>query len=157
MVLDPHQFVWDQIFVSLHRGRIICDLAGFLVSKAIEFAIVAPVDHNCSALPIRSFKQWLLKWWILAILHGRWSDPSSSWDKIMWIFRTDFYPPDNAIAFFISNWSAVKWLSKVITLLRFLRLVIGLKIPRQFFNQWEAKPKPIAPRTLEFSRALSKL
>ena len=37
-----------------------------------------------------------------------------------------------------------KWLSKVITWLRLPRLVIGLKEPRQFFNQWEAKPKRIA-------------
>ena len=38
-----------------------------------------------------------------------------------------------------------------------LRLVIGLKDSRQFFNQWEVKPKPIAPRTRDFSRALSEL
>ena len=38
-----------------------------------------------------------------------------------------------------------------------LRLVIGLKISRHFFNQWEAKAKPIAPCTRDFSRALSKL
>ena len=50
-----------------------------------------------------------------------------------------------------------KWLSKVITWLRFLRLVIGLKDSRQFFNQWEAKSKPIAPCTRDFSRASSKL
>ena len=50
-----------------------------------------------------------------------------------------------------------KWLSKVITWLRLLRLVIGLKDSRQFFNQWEAKPKPIAPCTRDFSRASSEL
>ena len=50
-----------------------------------------------------------------------------------------------------------KWLSKVITWLRMLRLVIGLKESRQFFNQWEAKPKSIAPCTRHFSRALSEL
>ena len=50
-----------------------------------------------------------------------------------------------------------KWLSKVITWLRLLRLVIGLKDSRQFFNQWESKPKPIAPRTRDFSRASSEL
>ena len=32
-----------------------------------------------------------------------------------------------------------------------------LKISRQFFNQWEAKPKPIPLCTHGFSRALSKL
>ena len=48
-----------------------------------------------------------------------------------------------------------KWLSKVITWLRLLRLVIGLKESRQFFNQWEAKPKPIAPSTRDFSHASS--
>ena len=31
------------------------------------------------------------------------------------------------------------------------------KISRQFFIQWEAKPKRIAPYTRDFSRALSKL
>ena len=41
--------------------------------------------------------------------------------------------------------------------LRLLRLVVGLKIWRQFFNQWEAEPKPIASSTREFSRAWSKL
>ena len=41
--------------------------------------------------------------------------------------------------------------------LQLLRLVIGLKDSRQFFNQSEAKPKPIAPRTRDSSRALSEL
>ena len=41
--------------------------------------------------------------------------------------------------------------------LQLLLLVIGLKISRQFFNQWEAKPKAIAPRRRNFSRALSNL
>ena len=41
--------------------------------------------------------------------------------------------------------------------LQLLRKVIGWKISRQFFNQWEAKPKPIAPCTPGFSRALNKL
>ena len=51
-----------------------------------------------------------------------------------------------------------KSLSKVITWLRLLRLVIVLKDSGQFFSQWEAKPKPkpIAPCTRHFSRALSK-
>ena len=50
-----------------------------------------------------------------------------------------------------------KWLSNVITWLRLLRLVIGLKDSRQFFNQWESKQKPIAPCTRDCSRASSKL
>ena len=49
-----------------------------------------------------------------------------------------------------------KWLSKVITWLRLLRLVIGLKDSRRFFSQWEAKPKPFASCKRDFSRALSK-
>ena len=48
-----------------------------------------------------------------------------------------------------------KWMSKLTTPLQFPRLVIGLKISRQFFNQWEAKP--IAPCTREFSRASGEL
>ena len=36
-------------------------------------------------------------------------------------------------------------------------IAIGLKASRQFFNQWEAKPKPIAPCTRDFSRAFSEL
>ena len=48
-----------------------------------------------------------------------------------------------------------KLLSKVITWLWLLRLVIGLKDSRQFFNHWE--PKPIAPCTRDFSRASSEL
>ena len=43
-----------------------------------------------------------------------------------------------------------KWLSKVITWLRLLRLVIGFKDSHQFFNQWESKPKPTAPCTRDF-------
>ena len=35
--------------------------------------------------------------------------------------------------------------------------MIGLKDPRQFFNQGDAKPKPIAPCTRVFSRASSEL
>ena len=50
-----------------------------------------------------------------------------------------------------------KLLSKVITWLRLLHLVIGLKDSRHFFNQWEAKPKPIAPYTCDFSRTTSEL
>ena len=55
------------------------------------------------------------------------------------------------------DWAVFKWLSKVITWLRLLRLVIGLNESCQFFNQWEAKPKPkpIAPCTRDFSRASS--
>ena len=43
-----------------------------------------------------------------------------------------------------------KWLLKVITWLRLLRLVIRLQISRQFFSQLDAKPKPIAPFTHDF-------
>ena len=51
-----------------------------------------------------------------------------------------------------------KWLSKVIAWLRLLRQVIGYKISRQFFNQWETNPKPIAPCAHDyFSRPLSRL
>ena len=35
--------------------------------------------------------------------------------------------------------------------------MIDLKVSRQFFNQWEAKPKPSAPFARNFSRALRKL
>ena len=63
-----------------------------------------------------------------------------------------YYHTDN-----YSNRAVFKWLSKVIMWLRLLRLVIGLKGLRQFFNQWEAKPKPIAPCTRDFSRASSEL
>ena len=53
--------------------------------------------------------------------------------------------------------AVLKRLSKVITQLWLLRLVIGLKVPRKFFSQLEVKPKQIAPCTRNFSRALSKL
>ena len=56
-----------------------------------------------------------------------------------------------------TNRTVFKWLSKVITWLRLLRLVIDLKDARQFFNQWQAKPNPIAPCTRNFSRASSEL
>ena len=56
-----------------------------------------------------------------------------------------------------TNRAVFKWLSKVIPWLRMLRLVIGFKDSRQFFNQWDAKPKPIAPCTRDFSRASSDL
>ena len=57
----------------------------------------------------------------------------------------------------VKDRAVFKWLSKVITWLRLLRLVVGLKDSRQFFNQWESKPKPIAPCTRDFSRASSEL
>ena len=43
--------------------------------------------------------------------------------------------------------------------IRMLCVVIGFKISRQFFNQWEAKSKSksITPCTRDFSRTLSKL
>ena len=47
--------------------------------------------------------------------------------------------------FNLSHLRAVfKWLSKEITWLQLLLLVIGLTISRHFINQWEGKPKPIA-------------
>ena len=64
---------------------------------------------------------------------------------------------DFVIRFGFEVRAVFKWLSKVITWLRLLRLVIGLKDSRQFFHQREAKPKPIAPCTRDFSRALSEL
>lgn len=41
--------------------------------------------------------------------------------------------------------------------LQMIRLVIGLKISCQIFNQWGAKLKPIAPCAREFSSASRKL
>ena len=64
---------------------------------------------------------------------------------VHWI---NHYPLDDAIT---SDRAVFKWLSKLITSLRLLRLVIGLKDSRQFFNQWDAKSKPIAPCTRDFS------
>ena len=49
-----------------------------------------------------------------------------------------------AITYRVIYRAVFKWLSQVITRLRLLRLVIGSKDTRQFFKQWEAKPKPIA-------------
>ena len=59
--------------------------------------------------------------------------------------------------FYTMDRAVFKWMSELITCLRLLRLVIGLQVSRQFFNQWEAKPKPLAPCTRYFSRILSKL
>ena len=53
-------------------------------------------------------------------------------------------------SFSLVDGAAFKWPSKVITWLQLLRLVIGLKISRQFINQWEGKPKPIATRKRNF-------
>ena len=50
-----------------------------------------------------------------------------------------------------------KWMWKVMMWLRLLYLVISLKDLRQFFNQWESKPKSTAPCTRYFSRTLSEL
>ena len=59
------------------------------------------------------------------------------------------------VPFFVR--AVFKWLSKVITWLRLLRSLIGLKDSRQFFNQRESKPKPIAPCTRDFFRTSSEL
>ena len=72
---------------------------------------------------------------------------SKPWGRRKWL----------GIITFLSHRAVFKWLSKVITWLRLLRLLIGLKDSRQFFNQWETKPKPTAPCTRDFSRASSKL
>ena len=69
-------------------------------------------------------------------------DSYSIWSQVRWIWRFR---------------AVFRWLSKVITRLPLLRLVIAFKISHEFFNRWEAKPKPIAPCTRDFSRALSKL
>ena len=53
--------------------------------------------------------------------------------------------------------AVLKWLSKVITWLRLLCLVIGSKDSHQFFTLWESKPKPTTPCTHDFSRATSEL
>ena len=53
--------------------------------------------------------------------------------------------------------AVLKRLLKLIMWLRLLCLVIGLKDSRQFFNKWEAKPKPIVICTRHFFRALSEL
>ena len=50
-----------------------------------------------------------------------------------------------------------KWLTKEITRLRLLRLLIGWKDSRQFSDQWEAKAKPMELCTTDFSSALTKL
>ena len=39
--------------------------------------------------------------------------------------------------------------------LQLLRLLIGLKMSLKFFDQWEAKPSPIAPWKGELSHPLS--
>ena len=54
-------------------------------------------------------------------------------------------------------WAVFKWLSKVIARVRLLRLLIGWKISRHFFNQWDAKSKRITHCTCDFSLALRKL
>ena len=61
-----------------------------------------------------------------------------------------------SLAKYVYAWALVQLSNDCRERLRLPRLVIGLKISRQFFNQWEAEPKPIAPCTREFSRALSK-
>ena len=72
--------------------------------------------------------------------------------------RELYLKPMGAVVYvFCTDRADFKWLPKVITWLRLLRLVIGLKDSRQFFNQWEAKPKPIAPCTRDFSRASGEL
>ena len=91
-------------------------------------------------------------------IHRKQLAPSSrKWlsSPFEWISRGSIFRFSEPV---ICNSRAVfKWLSKVIPWLRLLRLVIGLKDSRQFFNQWDAKPKPIAPCTLDLSRASSEL
>jgi len=84
-----------------------------------------------------------LKWQHSFILGWiAWSGWNESWEGLLVVNDVN-----------VSNIRAVfKWLSKVITWLRLPRLVIGLKDSRQYFNQWEAKPKSISPCTRHFSR-----
>ena len=50
-----------------------------------------------------------------------------------------------------------KWLLKVIMRLGLLGLQLGYKISCQYFNRWEARPKPIESCTRDYFRVLSKL
>ena len=64
---------------------------------------------------------------------GLWSEAFISHFQFKW----HWYRYNQVI---FTNRAVFKWLSKVIPWLRLLRLVIGLKDSRQFFNQWDAKP-----------------
>ena len=61
----------------------------------------------------------------------------------------------SGIGFSFASWSTFHMSKLIYTRLRLLRVVIGLKDSCQFFSRWEAKPKPIAPFTRDFSRASS--
>ena len=56
-----------------------------------------------------------------------------------------------------SQWAGSQMAVETDWRLQLLRLVIGSKIARQFFNQRETKPKRIAPSTRDFSRALTQV
>ena len=121
---------------------------------------------------------WLVEWGKIIVLHVRHAHYVQFFDVIrqtmkIWNLRLSRQPEPTAENFVslplyesrscqsseraLFLRAVFKWLSKIITRLRLLRLVIGLKESRQFFNQWEAKPKPIAPCTRDFSRASSEL
>ena len=81
----------------------------------------------------------------------RWSTVSTNpilfdltWFVLYWFFS--FWLQVRAIS------AVFTWLSKLNTPFRLLRLMISLKISRQFFNQWEAKPRPVAPWRRDFPR-----
>ena len=98
-------------------------------------------------------QRFSLKQWFAADVHsGR---PLRKTSSVHCYLRISEIHRKPRLAFSLLRRAVFNWLSKVITWLWLLRLVIGLKDSRQFFNQWESKP--IAWCTRDFSRALSEL
>ena len=136
--------------------------ASFVIFKyftLIEFVILQQFPDDCFARSINLWKlnSWFsLTWWC-----------TKQWQNAAQVLHNNrikfFVVPytkmaavtsrknrEYCIPFFyfwrISQWALFTSLSKVISRLPFLRLVIGLKISCQFFNQWETKSKPLYTR-----------
>ena len=115
---------------------------------------------NCIATGQRPISTWVGVWkcfqwrFLLFGMGVKWRRyEKGSWCQWRWFWRPEqksssteslfrIFFKINTITLLLRFKAVCKWMSKVISRLRLLRLVIGSKISPQFFNQWEARPKP---------------
>ena len=170
---DPHSelFLMDQ--------EVSCCLVNKTKSKAIIWKSQFFASQRTTDFPLKkkkshcyteNFIELFMSTWgaelerhliafTICTFHWKWKAKSVniSWHSLKWasIKSSNILEISHITTPFnrYSTW----WLSKVITRWWWLRLVIRLRTSRQFFNQREAKLKPVASCMRDSSRTLSKL
>ena len=141
---DPHQVTTSRdkrwyfnitVFTTMNNQDLLGKINTYF-SQTLEIEITATSDMEKEVSFIGGWKCWLIN----NLTFQASKSINSPWKKInndRLRIVTGFFG-----TFTIANWlwAVFKWLSKVITRLWLPRSVIGLKISRQLFNQWEANP-----------------